>query len=147
MKPTAGIDVGMNGAIAVISDDGVYAIPFKDEIIGAVIAEAVHNLDDVMVYVENVHSMPGQGVASSFKFGSAFGQAVGALDALGVPYRLVTPQTWQKTIIGLPKKKDSATAHKRALKNEATRRFPACKPTLATADALLIAEYGARDRL
>ena len=141
-----GIDPGKCGAIAVLTEQDVFAYDFKDDCIGLVIKEQVSQLREegysIQAFIESVHSFPGQGVSSSFAFGCAYGEARGALDALEVPYRTVTPQSWQKTIPSLPKKKDGATSHKRALKQEAQRRFPQCKPNLKTCDALLIADYG-----
>lgn len=153
MRSVIGIDPGKNGAIASITIGGdkpdVVSAGFKDEIIGLVIGEVVQGClsqsDNLIVYLEKVHSFPGQGVSSSFAFGRAFGEVIGALDVLGVPYRLVSPQKWQKLIGGLPKKKDGATQHKRALKVEAQRLFPQIKITLGNADALLIADYGLND--
>jgi len=149
MKPTSGIDPGKNGAIAMYSDNGMRTENFKEQSIGTVIRDMLGSEDasGVLVYLESVHAFPGQGVSSSFAFGCAFGEAKGTLEALGVPYRLVTPQRWQKMILGLPKKKDGASAHKRALKLEAQRRFPSMRPTLSDCDAILIAEYGASDRI
>lgn len=145
MKARIGIDPGASGAIAVITDKDTWATTFEDDSVGRTIAETVNSLRfegyDVQCVLESVHSFPGQGVASSFKFGRVFGEAIGCLDALEIPYRLVRPQEWQKGIYGLPKKKDGATAHKRFLKQEAQRRFPQCKPTLKTCDALLIADF------
>ena len=48
--------------------------------------------------IEQVHSMPKQGVASSFKFGRHYGFLLGVLTALGIPYQTVTPQKWQKAM-------------------------------------------------
>jgi crossover junction endodeoxyribonuclease RuvC len=152
MKVTIGIDPGKGGAIAVVTTyngtDGAYAVDFGEDCIGKTIDEicATYDKKEVFAYLESVHAFPGQGVSSSFTFGQAFGEAKGALDALAIPYKLITPQSWQKGILGLPKKKDGPTAHKRYLKQEAQRRFPQTKPTLKTCDALLIAEYGHRDR-
>ena len=151
-KVTIGIDPGINGALAVINGTEVFSMTFTDATIGNVVKEAVEIVRSepnrsLVVYIESVHAFPGQGVSSCFKFGRAYGEALGALDALEAPYRLVSPMKWQKTIIGIPKKKDGATAHKRALKMEAQRRFPQCKPTLKTCDALLIADWGSKDRI
>jgi len=151
MKLTIGIDPGVNGAIAMYDGYDMWVVTFVDSTIGKVIAEQVQEAMteenwQIKVYIESVHAFPGQGVASSFKFGKSFGEAIGALDALKVPYELVSPQKWQKTIMGLPKKKDGPTEHKRSLKKEADRRFPNAKPTLKTCDAMLIAEYGHKNR-
>jgi crossover junction endodeoxyribonuclease RuvC len=148
MKVTIGIDPGKNGAVAVLSPSGAYTETFEDESVGNVLSTIIRQASidgyPVECFVEAVHSFPGQGVASAFSFGRAFGEIIGALDALKAPYRLIQPQAWQKGITALPKKKDGATAHKRALKQEAQRRFPDANITLKNCDALLIADYGRR---
>ncbi len=50
--------------------------------------------------VERVHSMPGQGVASTFTFGLGYGRVLGALEALGVPTVLVEPRAWKLAVLG-----------------------------------------------
>ena len=54
--------------------------------------------DDCEVVVESVHSFSGQGVASTFKFGTAFGGAVALAERLKCPWHLVTPQVWKKAL-------------------------------------------------
>ena len=85
--------------------------------------------------LESVHSMPGQGVASSFKFGKHFGMLVGMLTAAGIPYTLVRPQAWQKTLGCL------TGGDKNVSKRRAQQLYPNLKITHATADALLLATY------
>jgi hypothetical protein len=89
--------------------------------------------------IEKVHSMPKQGVASSFKFGQGYGFLRGLLIGLAVPFIEVSPQKWQK-FYSIPKT-DSKTKHKNLLKQAAQQRFPKEKITLITADAILIANY------
>ena len=59
----------------------------------------------IMVAVEKVHAMPGQGVSSSFSFGQRLGELEGILTALQIPYELVAPKDWQKAC-GIPAKSD-----------------------------------------
>jgi crossover junction endodeoxyribonuclease RuvC len=101
---------------------------------------------DLTCYIEKVHSMPGQGVSSTFKFGMNYGFLRGCLVSLGIPFVDVTPQKWQRAV-GIHKIKDETnTAKKNRHKQLAQQLFPqlAKKITHATADALLIAEYGRR---
>ncbi len=54
--------------------------------------------DDTVEYsvIENVHSMPRQGVASSFQFGRSFGALEGAMAGLSaVPLAYVEPSVWK----------------------------------------------------
>jgi hypothetical protein len=64
---------------------------------------------------------------------------MGVVKTLKIPITLVTPQEWQKHFsLGTASACASKTVWKNKLKAEAQRRFPACKVTLKTADALLI---------
>jgi hypothetical protein len=67
-----------------------------------------------------------------------------ALIASGVPFEAVTPGKWQKEFGLLAKKGETKTAKKNRHKARAQELFPDLKITHATADALLIAEYGRR---
>ena len=89
--------------------------------------------------LESVHSMPKQGVASSFSFGRGFGLWEGILVALGIPYLLVAPQTWKATMLrDMPKDKNAA-------KLQASRLWPDLgRLSDGEAEALLMAEYGRR---
>lgn len=96
-------------------------------------------INHVSCGIESVHSMPEQGVASSFAFGVGFGMWLGILSALKIPYTLVTPQRWKKTLMdGMGKDKDASRV-------VAMRLFPSAdlhlKKHHGRADAILIAEY------
>jgi crossover junction endodeoxyribonuclease RuvC len=88
--------------------------------------------------IEKVHSMPKQGVASSFKFGQSYGFLRGCLVASGIPFEEVSPQVWQKELGCLSK------GDKNVTKARAQSLFPQLRITHATADALLICEYARR---
>jgi crossover junction endodeoxyribonuclease RuvC len=89
--------------------------------------------------LEQVHAMPKQGVSSSFTFGEGYGKLQMVLQCLKVPYSKVTPQKWQKHMQCLTK------GDKNVSKARAQQLFPHLKITHATADALLIAEFGQRN--
>ena len=97
--------------------------------------------------LEAQHSMPRQGVASTFTFGGAYEGCVAVLDVRLVPYEEVAPQTWQKAfgihkIKGAPK---NTTKHQ--AKVIAQSLFPTLDGiTLQTADAVLLAEFARRRR-
>lgn len=59
----------------------------------------------IMVAVEKVHAMPGQGVSSTFSFGQRLGELEGMLMTISMPYELVAPKDWQKAC-GIPAKSD-----------------------------------------
>jgi hypothetical protein len=80
--------------------------------------------------------------SAMFRFGASYGELRMALVALGIPFRVVRPQAWQKALDIPPRKRsESKTAWKNRLAAEARRRFPTSRITLATADAVLLADY------
>lgn len=142
-----GIDPGQSGGIAAIDGDASHAVPMPlsgKDIDGHEIAKLLKNLTPSVVILEKVHAMPKQGVSSTFKFGMGFGLVIGVCEALGIPYRLVTPQAWKKAVLaGTTKDKDAAIAFVR-------RAYPTIDltpgrkrvPHDGIADAVCIAEYG-----
>ena len=104
MKMYLGIDPGFSGAWGLIDHHGKYQScgdmlnNGKHILSRAVHAEIVQAIDrqDIEGVIESVHSMPAQGVASSFKFGVAFGMAIAIIERINCPWMLVTPQKWKK---------------------------------------------------
>lgn len=92
----------------------------------------------VFAVLEAVHAMPKQGISSTFKFGTSFGELKMALVAAEIPFELVSPQKWQKALSCQTK------GQKNVSKNKAQQLWPDIKITHATADSLLLAEYGRR---
>lgn len=99
---------------------------------------------DVLAVLENVHSMPKQGVASSFCFGEGKGMWEGILAAYNISTELVSPQRWKKEIMADQGKEKSAARFK------AMQLFPSIADQFklvkydGRAEALLMAEYGRR---
>lgn len=150
-----GIDPGLTGAIALISDTGeanVIDMPVRARIsrkgfeidyytITHWIKELVHDAHIRIVYVEQVHAMPRQGVSSSFNFGDGYGAVKCAIGTLGYPMKFVTPAKWKKTAGLINTEKDAA-------RSLAIQLFPQLaeqlnlKKHIGRADALLIAKFG-----
>lgn len=147
-----GIDPGQTGAVAILSTTE-RAVVFDTPIllVGAGkktqhehnINQMAHilreNAANAIAAIESVHSMPDQGVSSSFRFGKGFGIWLGILGTLQIPYTLITPQRWKKTMLdGMGKDKDAS-------RFRAIQLFPhqplALKWHHGRADALLIAYY------
>jgi hypothetical protein len=85
--------------------------------------------------------------SAMFKFGMSYGGLRMALIAAGISFLEVTPQQWQKTLgVSTKKKNETKGKFKNRLKALAQQIFPSVKVTLATADALLLAEYARRLR-
>lgn len=131
-----GIDPGGSGGIGVIWGDGKaygHKMPETEKDVVDLLNDL--SLDSCFAFIESVHSMPGQGVSSSFKFGMSYGGLRMALVALGIPFETASPQRWQKELGCLTK------GDKNVSKRKAQELFPELKITHATADSLLIAEY------
>lgn len=143
MKLHIGIDPGASGGIAFIPDNlpsRAWAVKMPETL--ADLWDVFHQMDNgdwtryqIHACLEKVHSMPGQGVASSFKFGQGFGHLEMALTAARIPFTYVTPQKWQKEMQCL------TGGDKNVSKARAQQLFPHIKITHALADALLIAEF------
>jgi len=138
-----GIDPGMAGGIAFFDwppDGKPFICAFKMPGTERDIYDLLAGREGAVVFLEAVHSMPGQGVSSSFKFGRGYGFLRGIVTALKYPLHDVTPQKWQKALGCLSR------GDKNVTKQKAQQLFPQLKITHATADALLIAEYGRREK-
>lgn len=143
-----GIDPGATGGISVITPSRrLLVYPFKDKT-ESEIASCLQQctFDPCTVYIEKVHSMPGQGVVSMFKFGQNLGFLRGCLVTGKVPFFDVTPQQWQKGL-GLGKKYPTRDERKRAMQQQAQQWFPGTTINRDVADSVLIAEYGYVNRL
>src|SRR5262245_44144982 len=95
-----GIDPGGSGGICFLSADGrdYEAVAMQDTE-----RDTCHELEQrrdriVMCTLERVHSMPGQGVHSMFKFGQSYGFICGLLIALQIPFEDCPPPTWQRYV-------------------------------------------------
>lgn len=137
-----GIDPGASGAITVIQDTGVETFqlnPKKNT--ERDIADFLRSYENKsFAMLEQVHSMPKQGVVSTFNFGQSFGCLRGMLVALEIPFEMVRPMKWQ-TYMGC-----RSGGNKNVTKAKAQELFPKIKVIHAIADSLLLAEYCRRTR-
>lgn len=151
MSAIVGIDPGVKGGIAIIDRNGITAeiMPIRDssEIDIPAITSYLIGLIKPTIYIEKVHSMPNQGVASTFTFGKGFGKLLGMCEALELPYVLVTPQKWKQSVLaGFNWKGRKAASIEYCscrypeLDLRATKRSRKVHDGIC--DALCIAEYG-----
>jgi len=138
-----GIDPGKSGGVGFIFDRSAVATPMpttERDIYG--LLANMQSSHAPRAIIEKVHSMPKQGVVSSFTFGRNYGFLRGCLVALNISFREVPPQAWQR-YLEIPKRKKDETQpqFKRRLVVVAQQMFPHLKLTQKTADAVLIAEY------
>lgn len=156
-----GVDPGLSGALALFDGNGLSAIldipvmakgkgagKVKNEInaagLNALLKEWTNgHADDVLVVIERVSSMPGQGVASMFSMGDTVGCIRGVVAARGYPVIWVTPQKWKRHF-GLIAGKD--VNGKELARSRAIQLFPeadlARKKDHNRAEAILLSKYG-----
>ena len=115
----AGIDPGKTGAMAILFPDGsgtVHRVPLvkkpKEQPAWSLWAQEWHAALTIaepdMIVIEQVGSMPGQGVSSTFNFGRSLGfiHAIAAMSK--APVHFVTPSSW-KGKLGLLKADKNAS--------------------------------------
>jgi crossover junction endodeoxyribonuclease RuvC len=95
-----------------------------------------------VVWIENVHSMPGEGAAGAFTFGKVVGLITGAAVALDLVVERVTPQVWKRALNVLADK-EATRARASALLPTHASKWP-LKKHHNRSEAALIALYGAR---
>ena len=117
---TIGVDPGKTGAIALVDSYGVlitvHDMPLAGGIVSATLVAQLEDwhLDEDGLFggfgpavIEDVHSMPKQGVASSFGFGRSKGVVEGVFAGAGRPLVYVAPSKWKKDL-ALSADKDGA---------------------------------------
>ena len=149
-----GIDPGLSGAIAILEKKKVlnlFDMPVmaegkknKKQLNSAqlvnIIKENIINEEEVVVVVEQVNAMPGQGVTSMFNFGQTFGAIKGVCAALNLPIFFVRPPKWKKYFELINSSKDSS-------RTKVIEMYPSLSSQLAKkkdvnkSDAILIARY------
>lgn len=156
-----GIDPGQSGGIAILNGEKAIAFPMpvSETDLWDLIKEygtphVRHPSNGPTCYavMEKVSGMVASSIgvpnmgASMFTFGRSYGLLWMALIAAGIPFDLVHPKRWQKEF-GIQKERgETQTKWKGRLKAIAQRLFPNARTNLATADALLLAEYARRSR-
>lgn len=146
-----GIDPGATGAMVLLEDGQpiewadmpIMKVGAATRVNPAALTDFIASCCCTHVYVEAVHSMPKQGVASSFNFGHSTGTIMGVLGAMGLPHTLITPQAWKKSAGLIGTDKDAARARAIQLWPKWTDLNKKGKGQ-ALADAALIALHGAK---
>lgn len=137
-----GVDVGVNGGIAMIDEYGMIEFAVKMPATDAdVLAVFPPTPIEARAVLEKVSSSPQMGVVSAFTFGRGYGACRMALTASGIPFDEVPPGTWQRKLECL------SGGDKNVTKARAQQLFPGAAITHATADALLLAEYCRRTQI
>lgn len=158
-----GIDPGVTGGIAAIEGDEAYlydtptrkiegktkTTTLVDGYKAARMLQSISSGRAITVAIEKVNAMPGKdgkggrqtiGATSAFNFGMGFGMWLGIMDALCIPYELVTPQAWKKALQLVGQEKDSARIRAMQLYPLSAKDLQR-KRDIGRADALCIAEW------
>lgn len=132
----AGVDPGKSGAIAILDRTGDVVSVIKLSETERDVADGVALLANRIRFalLEKVHSMPKQGLSSTFKFGRSYGFCRGLLISYQIPFEELIPAKWQSVM------KCRSGGDKKITKARAQELFPKWKVIHATADALLLAE-------
>lgn len=151
-----GIDVGLNGAIALtdgsklleLHDMPTLSLERNNKTKRMVNASALHliirNAKADAAYLERLNAMPGQGVTSMFSMGQSLGVVLGVLAACEVPTTTIPPRTWQKAL-DVPQGKDGSRYRAAQLFPDEAGMFARVKDD-GRSDAALIALYGAKQQ-
>jgi crossover junction endodeoxyribonuclease RuvC len=151
-----GIDPGISGAICFFENGEVKEIldmpnmaegkKNKRQINGPQIyneiSKRIINISkkEVVVVIEQVSAMPGQGVTSMFNFGQSFGVLKGICSAMQLSMHFVRPAKWKKYFNLINTEKDSS-------RTKVIEIFPYISSQLSRkkdsnkADAILIASF------
>lgn len=156
-----GVDPGLKGAIAAcdtntqpwgvsVRDMPVHEITVNGKkrnrldghALGRLVIELCANSVLSIVVIEDVHSMPSQGVASAFTFGKVSGAIEQCFIDHSIPIRTIPPSQWKRLL--------SVTADKDSSRQRASQLFPTYSHLWAKrshdgrAEAVLLAYYGAK---
>lgn len=143
-RPVCGIDVGITGGLALLYDDRVHAVdmPVVDgEVDVDALVLVLRNVKPRLVVIEDVHSMPRDGVKQAFSLGNSLGSVRAAVAACGIPHRRISPQRWKKHF-GLIKQ-DKEAARALAIQTWPGAECFSRKRDHNRAESALLAKYGA----
>ena len=151
MRLICGIDPGLGGAIAFLTESGEFRyvadLPIvanttgRNQIDGLGLAAILRRFPPTICLVERVGPRPGEGATGAFSFGHSVGVIQGVLATLEVPYQFVQPSVWKRQA-GIPPSSDKAASIAAA-----KRLIPTAAPRLTLrkhdgrAESLLIARH------
>ena len=123
-----GIDPGISGALAWLSDDGhlistmdmpTIEVRGKKKVSPQILTSELAGRRPLLAVIEEVSAMPGQGVTSMWNFGYSAGILAGVCAGLGIPTVLYRPAVWKRAA-GVP-------ADKGACRQMAQQLWPGCR--------------------
>ena len=148
-----GIDIGVQGAIAIVDDAGalveIHDMPVLHDgpagrrtVNAPLLASIIFASHASLAFVEHVSARPKEGAVGAFAFGRSRGVIEGVLAAADLPCKFLTPSYWKRRA-GL-----APSSAKDASRSEAIRRWPGKADLFARAkddgraEAALIAIVG-----
>ena len=147
-----GIDPGKNGGITSITNGKITTIDDMPKSPGDLWEHFLflgfpHQPEGIQpyVFIEQVHSMPTDGVRAAFTFGYNTGQLHLCVNRLCGGFTFVLPSKWMAHFNLKRDKQETKYAYKKRIKETAASKAKASwakEITLKTADAYLIALYG-----
>ena len=151
-----GIDPGISGAISILENKKVIEVfdmptmidgkKNKKQVNGSQVTNIIkeklnlNNDKEIIVVVEHVNAMPGQGVTSMFNFGQSFGVIKGICSALSIPIYFVRPTKWKKHFNLIKTNKDASRTKVIQIYPKISSKLSR-KKDVNKADAILIARY------
>jgi crossover junction endodeoxyribonuclease RuvC len=150
-----GFDPGLSGGIAFISPVGLLAEPMPVTKEGLDLVALRHLLEPIqteirMAFIERIHAVQMGSKSSMLSFGCGYGMIQGLLAGLQIPFELVRPTVWCKTMHSgvdadmKPKDKSLVVARRIFPKESFLASERSKKPHDGMIDAALIAEFGRR---
>ena len=139
-----GIDPGKHGGVAVLHQDCTAEVIDMPNLTD--FADFIRERKNIIkrVFIEKQQVFPKQGAVSSGNLMKHYGELIGVLTALQVPFEEIPPKRWQAVIFGTKHKKRPRTEKKKKSIEKAKQMFPFVEigKKDGRAEALLIAEYG-----
>jgi hypothetical protein len=144
-----GIDPGQKGAFVAIDASTHKIKAIGRSVTAADLHEFLSFLDPEHVILEKAQSMPRQSVKSTFTYAQGYGELIGVLTCLRIPYTLIRPAIWTAklhigTSDGEPKARSAEAFCRLFPESIVSIRTPKGKLHDGVVDAALIALYGAR---
>lgn len=145
-----GVDPGKSGGLAVLGDNSLSVFNMPDDETGVwLLMKDIYRRGITNAMIEKVqgfigHAQPG---SAMFKFGHGYGGLRMALIGNGIAFSETAPVVWQRRL-GIPPRnpKEKKDQYKKRLCVFCRQLFPKYvnRITLATCDAVLLAEYARR---
>lgn len=148
-----GIDPGASGALAWFSPEGhlvdvadmpTIKVRGKTRVDAQSLGDMISARKPDTIVVEGVHSMPRQGVASSFAFGYSAGLIEGVAAGAAIPCQIIDSAQWKRKA-GVPADKSAARQMAIRLWPGAAAKFSRVKDD-GRAEACLLGHWYARTR-